>query len=464
LPDALVEAGLVAREDLAAWVGERMTDEAAELLMTRSGRFDFHEGTGPDELFDADELALGIDLPASPLLLEAARRADHWQMIRERVPSDALHYELSRQPKAAPNESKAELQARVLELLDGTRSVGEIAASFPHRRFEFYELFADLAATRSIRLCDPKDMSRRIRAMASRDPARAYELLERGLEADPRNLALLTTQALLAENAGQMERACEALKLVVHLELEKGGVNDARAALEKLKDLDEDDPFVWEKSFELALSEERVQDATADAKRLVALYRGPGLHKKARGVIERLLAAKGESFELVSELAHSAADAGDVKGAVSVLEKYGRARLDEEAYTMARHAFREILAIDPKSKSARLTLDDIENGELQRKRAKWRKLRRRAILGACVLILVPWLVYEGLARRAYLDATRDLLRQDPAAEGRTSRAIESFRSVKSAYGWSSTALYEVPRTIAELEALGAREAPPPEPR
>ncbi len=458
LADALAGAGLVDRATLTAWVRERVTDEASELLMTRAGRFEFHEGDGPELMFDADEAALALYLPAGPLLLEAARRSDHWKMIRERVPSDGLHFEIALQPKAAKNESAAALQSRVLELLDGTRSVGEIAARFPHRRFEFYELMSTLVATRAIKLCDPNDAGRRIRAMASRDPQRAMELLERALESNPHDLTLLSTKVLLAETTGQLEEAGEALKLVVHLELERGGLRDARAALDKLKTIDADDPFVWERSFDLALSEKRIADATADAEKLVALYRGPGLHKKARGVIERLIPLAGESWALVQQLARSCADSGDVRGGVQVLEKFGRERLAEEKYAAARHAYLEILALDPQAKGAQAVLDEIDGGVIERKRARWRKIRLRLILVLCAAVFVPWIAYEALARRAYIEVTRQMLRQDWTAAGRERFAIEEFRAVGGRYHWSSTAQFEVPAIVAELEATARSRA------
>jgi tetratricopeptide (TPR) repeat protein len=457
LCDVLVDTGMITREDLVAWVSSRITDETCDLLMTRAGRFEFHEGEAPDGLFDADELELAIALPASPLLLEAARRSDHWKLIRERIPSDSVHYELARQPKEAKSPEAAELLARVVELLDGTRSAGEVAAHFPHRRFEVYELLSELAATRTIRPCDPTDMSRRIRALISREPKRAWELLERGLELDPRNLSLLTTKALLAEELGQLEQACEALKMVVHLELEKGGAQSARTALDKLKSLDENDPFVWEKSFELALAQRRVKDAFADGRRLIALYRGPGLHKKASAVVERLMASSGETWELVRELAQLCAEAGDVRGGVAILDKYGEARLHEESDAVARRAYEAIIALDPKNKRAKATLEEIASGELVRKRAYWRKIRRRVIAGACAVVLVPWLSYEMLARRAYMNATRDVLRQQWLEHGQFSDAIARYREVRKDYRWSSAAIYEVPQTIAEIEAKQPRK-------
>lgn len=455
LCEHLVRAQLVTREDLTHWIEARITDEACELLMTRSGTFEFHEGEVHEELFDADERELEIALAATPLLLEAARRADHWKLVRERIPSDSVHYELARQPKEAATPEAAELAAQVIALLDGTRSVGEIAAHFPHRRFELYELFSAWVATRTLRPCDPEALSQQIRALAGRDRKRAWELLERGLELDPRNLSLLTAKVELAEELGQLEDACEALKLVVHLELESGRGAEALTSLGKLKQLDANDPFVWEKSFELALSERRVKDALTDAHKLVELYRGPGLHRKACAVVERMIELAGETWELVRELAQLSVEAGDAKAAVAMLERYGQARSAEEDYVRARRVYEEILAIEPKNKSARKTLDEIASGEAARKRIRWRKLRRRVIAGACAAVILPALCYEGLARHAIVGATRLVLREDLIESGRYAEAAQRYRDVRTAWSWSTAACYELPQMITELEFKAA---------
>jgi len=455
LGQILVDAGLIEHDQLVAWVTARITDEACEVLMTRAGRFEFADGGAPTGGFDPDELALGIALPAGPLLLEAARRSDHWKMIRERIPSDSIHYELVRQARTAATPETEELLQEVAPLLDGTRSIGEVAARFPHRRFEVYELLARLAESRTIRRCDPADLAKRVLDLARRDKARAWELLARGLELDPRNLSLLTAKAALAEKMGDREQACEALKLVAHIELENGGGAGARAALERLKKLDKDDPFVWEKSFELALEEDRTDDALADGRRLVELYRGPGLDKKASAVIERLLESVGRTWDLVREFAQLRAAARDVRGAVQVLENYGTARLREEAYPLAKRAYDEILVLEPHNKRAKQAVQEIESGVLAQERARWRKLRRRGLIAAICLVLLPWIAYESFARAAYMNVTRVMLRERWIEDGRYDDAIAAYRGIRERYGWATVSAYEISESITELEAKRA---------
>jgi hypothetical protein len=455
----LVEAGLIEHERLMAFATARITDDACELLSTRGGRFEFVEDGAPAGGFDADEIALGVALAAGPLLLEAARRADHWAMIRERIPSDSVHYELARQPGKPADAAAAELLPQVARLLDGTLSVGEIAARFPHRRFEVYELLAELASTRTIRVCDHADLAKRVVELARRDRDRAWELLARGLALDPRDLSLLAAKAQLAEARGDREQACEALKMVAHLELERDGRAGARAALDRLKKLDAEDPFVWEKSFELALEDGRDDDALADGRRLVELYRGPGLDKKAAAVIVRLLEVGGQSWDLVRELAQLRVAARDVKGAVRVLEDYGRARLRDESYPLARRAYDEIVALEPHNRRAKQAVEEIASGALAAHRAKWRKIRRRALLAVVALVLLPWIGYESFARAAYVDATRTMLRERWVEEERFDDAIAAFRGVRDRYGWATVSRYEVDETIGALEARRDAAAP-----
>ena len=307
LGSALVDAGVLSAEDLAGLATARLVDETCEVLAARATRFEFTEIDRPPEGFDTDERALGLALAASPLLLESARRSDHWALIREHIASDSTHYGVARPPPIPPDRAKARLVAEVADLLDGSRSVREVVARFPARRFEVYQLLGDLAKIQSIRPIPVADLNQRVLELARRDRKRALALLQRGLDQNPHHLALLCTKAMLAEKIGDLEQASEALKMVVHLQLENSEQEQARSTLQRLKDLDEADPFPWEKSFELALEEGRKKDAIEDGRTLVEIYRKPGLHRKVVGVLERLSQLQTSTWEIVRELARARA-------------------------------------------------------------------------------------------------------------------------------------------------------------
>jgi tetratricopeptide (TPR) repeat protein len=452
LGEALGELGVLKRERLHALAVQRLTDDACELLGAGRGQFAFAQGEIPRGVFDPEERALGIALPVSPLLLEAARRSDHWRLVRERIPSDSTHFVLARTPAPPTDPKKKAMLARLLPLLDGTRSVSEVVAAFPHQRLEAYEQLAGLAASQSIRLAASTDLNRMIQELARYDKKRAWSLLQRGLETSPHNLGLLCTKVLLAEKLGDLEQASEALKVVVHLRMEAGEGEAARADLERLKDLDVDDPFAWEKSFDLALTDGRKKDALADGKKLIALYRRPGLHKRVVSVLERLVDSHGASFELVRELARARVEAGDPDAAIKGLEKYGATLLARESYPLARRVYDEILHIDPKRERARETLAEIRTGALAQRRARWRRLRWRVLVFLLLCGLLPWVGYETLARRAYDSATTSVVQEGLLEAGRHDEAARRFEAVRDSYRWSTIARFELAHRIAELRA------------
>jgi tetratricopeptide (TPR) repeat protein len=447
---ALIDGGALSAQEASAAGAARLTDEACEVLAAGADRFEFAEIDAPPEGFDQDEQALGIALSASPLLLESARRSDHWALIREQLPSDSAHYTVARAPVAPEDPERARFVGEVIGLLDGSRSVREVVACFPAGRFEVYQLLADLARSRAIRPVPVADLNRRVLELARRDKKRAWALLERSLEQNPHHLALLCTKAMLAEKAGDLEQACEALKLVVHLQLEGAEQEEARATLERLKDLDENDPFAWEKSFELAIEEGRTWDAAADGRTLIGIYRKPGLHKKVVSVLERLNGLGEPTWDLVRELARARAESGERDAAVKGLEKYAASLIGLESYPLACKAYEEILAIQPRKLKAQRTLEELRSGALAQRRARWRRLRRRVLAGFLVLVVLPWLATEALARRAYVGATRAIVHEHLLEKGRYAEAERRYRAVQQRYPWTTTALFEIDPLLAEL--------------
>jgi hypothetical protein len=445
---------------LASAAAARITGEACELINTGGGAFVFTEGAIPRGVFDPEERALGVTLPVGPLLLEAARRSDHWVMIRERVPSDSTHYVLARTPKAPKEPNQAALLEQLAPLLDGSRSVTEVVAAFPHRRFEAYQLLADLAEAQAIRLAAPAEMNKLIQELSRHDRERAMALLERGLAANPRNLNLLCTKALLAEELGELEQASEALKVAVHLQLESGAASDARKGLERLKELGPEDPFVWERSFELAVKEGRTEDALEDGEELVALYRGPGLFKKAAVVLERLVELSGHDWKHVKALAHARADGGERDEAVKGLEDFGAEQLALEHYAFAHKVYDEVLKLDPENERAKETIGEIKSGEFARRRAFWRKLKGRALLALCAALALFALGYEIQARRAYVAAQLEIAQRGLLEAGHYTQALEVYAQMRADWPWATVSLYDVRRQEAELEAkLAASGAP-----
>jgi tetratricopeptide (TPR) repeat protein len=282
---------------------------------------------------------------------------------------------------------------------------------------------------------------------------RALALLEHGLEQNPHHIELLSTKVLLAEKMGELEKAVDALKLVVHLQLESEDKDAARATLDRLKKLAETDPYAWEKSFDLACDERRDKDAVKDSRALLEIYGKSAQHRKVVSVLERVSRISGSTWEHVRELARARAAAGDRDAAVKGLERFAAELIALESYPLACNAYEEVIAIHPTRARAKATLEELRSGALMQRRARWRRVRRRALAAFLLVVVLPWTTFEVLARRAYLRVTREVVREKLLESGRYDEVRGRYQALSGTYGWTTTGRWDVAVMIEELDAL-----------
>jgi len=135
----LVELGVLGAEDLEKWVGIQVEEAVYHLFSWDKGTFHFKPGDLPDR----DQVLL-VTLSTDGLLLEGARRVDEWSVIEKEIHSLDLIYDLGRDPNDAEGVQLTGNQKKLLPLLDGTRTVGELVEESGLVEFEagkaIYEL------------------------------------------------------------------------------------------------------------------------------------------------------------------------------------------------------------------------------------------------------------------------------------------------------------------------------------
>jgi tetratricopeptide (TPR) repeat protein len=119
LGELLVDEGLLERAMLERYIRFQIQEAVYSLFTWASGGFFFEAGDAP-----AGELLTSLN-PES-LLLEAARRVDEWSLIEKKVPSLDLIFETDQQRLRASDVELEDEQQRIVDLLDGTRTVQEI--------------------------------------------------------------------------------------------------------------------------------------------------------------------------------------------------------------------------------------------------------------------------------------------------------------------------------------------------
>ena len=461
----LVGARSLTAEALREFAEQQLDEDVADLIADAKGEFEFAEGDTPVGEFDPDEASLQLSRAVAPLVLEATRRVDHWVEIRKFVPSDAMHFRVRPGQKAPADCEDAETAASLLQLLDGSRSALELVAMFPDRRFLAWKLLAELVRDHVARPASGDDLLALVKAAEHDDPQRARLLAQRALDSEPHHLQLLAAEAALAEQLGDKNAATAAHKLLAHLHLEAGRADEALTALTEGKRLSPADPSLWERSLQLALTQGRRQDALREGLRLVELHRGPGLHARAKAVLDRLLSVEPNAIELHVEFARSCVDCGTSDEAVKHLARQGKVLVGAENYVGARTLYGEILAIDPNHREAAVSIEMIDKEEFARRRARRRRWAMVASTACAGLMLGTLACLDVVARVACIEARSLIARERMVEHGHHRDALAVWERLRAEHPFSLVRWLEVPREIADLQdriAEGVAEREPGE--
>jgi len=118
LGNLVVEGGLVTQQEMARLLRVRAEEAIFDLMGWREGEFRFLDHDVPTRQFQE------VRLPVDHFLLEGARRLDELARMADAVPS--IHH-IPTRTGTAGGELPSAAEARMLELVDGTRSIHQIA-------------------------------------------------------------------------------------------------------------------------------------------------------------------------------------------------------------------------------------------------------------------------------------------------------------------------------------------------
>lgn len=448
--ELLVQQGTLRPDELDELCRQALFEDVCDLLSRADGEFEFIEGRPPATTFDADERRLQLRLPVSSIVLEAARRTDHWAMIREVLPADDVH--LAVDPQLDLSECEAtELVTAMLSVLDGSRSVTELMSEFPGQRFTVYEVLADLIRDGIVRELTLDEMLDRARSLCADHPDRALRIVQKALTTAPDHEGLLELEAELARHAGDPGRAAAAHQSLAELKRAQGRSDDVIQQLERARRLTPAEPSPRERLLELALEQNDVEDAIDQCIALVDLLRASGEPDRALAALEQVLVEAPDSVVLLREHARICVAVGRTEEALENLLELGRRLIARERFPEACLAFQEVLRFEPEHAEARGALDSLED-QVHRSRSRRQQNRvRRMVLATISGLVLGALGIEVVSRLALLSAQRSISRRALIEERRYDEASEALREVTELFPWSSSALVDVPHLLEEWE-------------
>jgi hypothetical protein len=199
LGEILVEAGRVTNEDVERFVSEKVDETIYGLFDLVDGTFRFEPGADPPEG------SIETDLSVEHVLLRGATREDDLKRLREFIPNDEVI--LEKTGAALPNAVLASPVARrILDLVDGHRSVRDIVLHAHAPEFLALRLLAGLVRGGVLRVTDrpPAADARSVEAPLPRarvealarecldagNPEAALRILEKSGRLNPTDIAL----------------------------------------------------------------------------------------------------------------------------------------------------------------------------------------------------------------------------------------------------------------------------------
>jgi hypothetical protein len=231
LGEILVAQGHIMPRDLNRYVRLQIEEVVFELMGWSEGYFAFVEGKQPDWPMEAE-----TRVPTGLLLMEAARRTDEWSRIEKKITHLGLVPRLAPVVDAAGPLDLLPVEWEVLAVIDGERSVRDLAVVLGRPEFEMARTLFGLATAGLVLLEDPQ--RRAMEAIGSADlpillgevdqllgagdPDSARQAAEQAVASHPQQpLAHLAYgRALLA--AGHPAEAAEALWQAVQLDPQNG--------------------------------------------------------------------------------------------------------------------------------------------------------------------------------------------------------------------------------------------------
>ncbi len=446
------QKGIMTIKSAAEFAHQTLAEDLCDYLADVSvGEFHFQKGPPPPRVFDAEERQLEVRVAVGPLLLEGARRSDHWELIRERVPSGQAYYipaDTNPLPEEFPDR---ELSEAVLARLDGYSTVLEVAKQLPFSRFEVFGAVANLVAELRIRAASGNDLLERAQAIREESPEDARNMLVRALESEPLHFGLLDCLAEVAERLGRHDEAANCRKAMAHRLYEQGQVEECRAELEKARVLQPDSPAILEKCLERALEHGTRKESVEYGLKLATLYREPGFPSKARDILEKLIQEDEYYVSVIRELALTRVEEEEPEAAIKLLLRSGKRLVDRERDREAAELFNQALEIDPNRREALDWVGKINSKALEQRRRRRRRLQRAAVLALLGLSLGVWGYFETQARVAYAEANSEISRQKWIEAESYESAIDALDRVRKAYPVTATALFDIRRRIQDFE-------------
>ncbi|MCI0341774.1 MAG: PQQ-binding-like beta-propeller repeat protein [Planctomycetales bacterium] len=446
LEEAILDGALADRKTVDQALRMQVEEEMYDVFSWEAATFEFTAGKRgvPDAAKGRTRLYFNV----SGLLMEAARRFDEWRILQKKIPGLAIV--LAAGEGLAPDSLQG-AEKTVAGLVDGRRTVGEIATAARLPKFDVCKSLAKFLDEGKVRHLTQEEIARvAVAASEAGEAEKAHAMLRIALAHDPEKHALRLRLAEALEVLGKKSEAAAEYRKLAEV---KVAARDPKTALDILKvaaELDPQDLSIRGRMLDVTVADLRAAAATPatlirDFLPYVRALSGAKRNDEASVALAKLLKVAPADVDLRRAEVSLRLSTGDTAGAVAAylaivptLEAAG----NREA---AKTALRNALKLDPASAEAQARLDELEGVPAKRARSR----RTAVVVGSVVVTLAGLGGVAGWremgARRALTAAESDAQRMESG--GGFAEAAKRYQEVRDAF----------PMTLAGGEA-GRRAA------
>jgi outer membrane protein assembly factor BamB len=143
LGEILVEEGFCAEEDVARIVKFQIEEEIYDLFLWKKADFEFIADHLPEDMKRDSSNLMRLNLNTNSLIMEALRRLDEWEVVKQAVPSTKEVFMIVDERKLDAIDLPERLKNEI-HLIDGKTNVEGLAEKTMISEFELCKLLAEL--------------------------------------------------------------------------------------------------------------------------------------------------------------------------------------------------------------------------------------------------------------------------------------------------------------------------------
>jgi len=228
LGEILVEEGFCEGEDIDRLVRQQIEEEIYDLFLWRRAEFEFIADQIPEDMSREAPNLTQLSLNTNSLIMEALRRLDEWNLIRNLVPSTKDVFVLTNAPGLESVDVPERIKVEAPEVIDGKTTVEGLADRFFVSEFELCKHLAELAQAGLVRALSRDELTTRAEeCYVLNDFSGAAALYSRLAELQPDDPEILTPLADSLRRTGAEKQALAMYEQLAQ-QLESSGRDPSR--------------------------------------------------------------------------------------------------------------------------------------------------------------------------------------------------------------------------------------------